>query len=531
MAKVLWLQNLWIEFSGIMFISSLLKEKGHQSDILFDTKEGIVEAIRRENPDCIAFSCMTVQWKWAQEISSYIKSQGIRTPIIAGGIHTTMYPDVAISHPAIDAICLNEGELPMLDFMNALDKGQDFSTVQNLWVRREDGEIVKNSMRPKLPPEVLDSMPFADRDLYKKYDYFRNYSMEIFVGSRGCPFTCTFCEVPFINDKYGGKRVHYRDPVKFVDEIEACKNRGLLDRKLVMFTDSTFNSNKKWFMRFLDEYKRRIDVPFSANLRVDLVDEDQVKAMKEAGCDNVRFGVESGDVEIRNRILEKHCTDEQIYKCADLLHKYKIPFVTFNLFGCPDETLEQAWKTIAMNRRVRPAAMGAYVFVLFPQIAATNYAIKAGLIEESDLAKLDQHPYNLHLSILRPEKQPDIIRICNLQKFAILVTRLPWLEPVVRQLIKLEPADWMGTFYSLSQVWEWRRWSTKSNVRRLLYEGILNYQALVQTTSKEKSVIRSISMFLYNKWKKKKMADQKQPAPLTEIEGFRERALQSSSLQ
>ena len=284
MAKVLWLQNLWIEFMGIMSISSLLNQKGHQSDIIYDSKEGIVDYIYWYQPDAIAFSCMSVQWKWAKEVSTYIKQRGITTPIIAGGIHSTMYPDNAISHPDIDIICLNEGEYPMLDFMDAIEQRKDFSGIPNLWVKK-NRTVIKNSTRPKLTAQDLDNLPFPDRTLYKKYDHFRNYPFEIFVGSRGCPFKCSFCEVPEINAMYGGKSTHYRDPVKFVDEIEDVKKRGLLDNKLVMFTDSTFNSHKKWFLQFLEEYRRRINVPFSCNLRVDLVDEKQVKALAESGCD------------------------------------------------------------------------------------------------------------------------------------------------------------------------------------------------------------------------------------------------------
>ena len=526
MARVLWVQNLWIEFYRVMVISAFLKKNGHESDIVFDTKEEVVKCIRRYKPDAIAFSCMTVQWKWAQEMSTHIKQSGIKTPIIVGGIHATMYPDNAISHPDVDVVCLNEGEYPMLDFMNALDEGRDYSTTQNLFVRK-NGTVIKNPTRPKLLAQGLDAMPFADRDLYKKYAHFRKYPFEIFVGSRGCPFKCSFCEVPQINEMYGGKSVHYRDTVKFVDEIEEVKQRGLLDGKMVMFTDSTFNSHKKWFLRFLEEYRKRINVPFSCNLRVDLVDETQVRALAESGCDNVRFGVEAGDYDIRNRILDKHLTDEQIYKTANLLHKYKIPFVSFNLFASPDETYEQAWRTIEINQRIKPAAVGAYVFVLFPGIRATNYAIEKGLIEESDLDLLDKHPYNIHLSLLalHPDKSKDALKICNLQKFAILVIRRPFLEPLVRWFVKLPPLNIFNTLYSVCQAWEWRRWSSKTTFRRLLYEAILNYQALIETHGDKKSILRRISIAVSNRVKNKRVKSSGIDRDLGVLESFPERKL------
>ena len=100
MARVLWVQNLWLEYYGVMAISALLKEREHQSEVVCGaTKEETLESIYQEKPDCIAFSCMTVQWKWAKEISIFIKESGIKIPTIMGGTHATMKPEEAVSIP------------------------------------------------------------------------------------------------------------------------------------------------------------------------------------------------------------------------------------------------------------------------------------------------------------------------------------------------------------------------------------------------------------------------------------------------
>lgn len=532
MAKILWLQDIWIEFYGLMSISAYLKKHGHQSEVLFGTDEEIIQQIEKWQPDLIAFSCMSVQAKWANQTSGCIKARGIKTPIIMGGIHTSMYPAESVSQSNIDIVCLNEGEEAMLELANALDAGTDYSGIQNLWVKK-NGEVIRNPTRTKMKQEEMDALPWADREIYKKYKHFRDYPFEIFVGSRGCPFKCSFCEVPTLNNMYGNgtKSTYYRDPVGFVDELDDMKKKGMLNDKLVMFTDSTFNSNKRWFLQFLEEYKKRIDVPFSCNLRLDLVDEAQIKALAESGCDNVRFGLESGDEEIRNRILEKHLKDEQILKAAELLHKYKIPFGTFNLFASPGESYEDAWKTIRMNQKVRPAAIGAYVFLLFPKLGATNYALEHKLIDPEDLDKLDTYPYNLEISLLalHPDRNRDAMKICNLQKFAILVTRLPFTEPLVRLLVRMKPKKWFGKVYSVSQVWEWRKWSSKTTFRRLMYEAILNYQALGEVHSGARSLLSKLSSLVISR-KKKDLVRQhnfqaSDKGPKSSFHGFRERAL------
>jgi len=144
---------------------------------------------------------MSIQWQWIKTLSTYLKANRIQIPQVIGGIHSTMYPDETIAHPAIDILCIAEGEYAMLELCNAIDTDADYSEIDSLWVKTGD-TVKKNVMRPKLREEMLNELPFADRQLYRKYKHFRDYPFAIFVGSRGCPFKCTFCEVPEINDRW-----------------------------------------------------------------------------------------------------------------------------------------------------------------------------------------------------------------------------------------------------------------------------------------------------------------------------------------
>ena len=124
--------------------------------------------------------------------------------------------------------------------------------------------------------------------------------------------------------------------------------RKKLKRKKIIKSDS----NKKWLIEFCQQYKEKINLPWSCNLRAEIVDEDQVKAKKLANIDSVRFGIESGDEEIRCNVLNKgKVSNEKLFNCANLLKKYKIPYQTYNMFGLPTETYEQAWKTENQKHR------------------------------------------------------------------------------------------------------------------------------------------------------------------------------------
>jgi radical SAM superfamily enzyme YgiQ (UPF0313 family) len=502
MAKVLFLQDVWIEYYGLMQLSGLLKRHGHTAEILFASEESSLKSIKEKKPDLIAYSCMTIQWNWLKSMSSFLKKNGISTPQAVGGIHSTMYPDVTINHDGVDIICRGEGDYAILELCDALDKKSDYSSIKNLWVK-QDGKIKKNGVRPKLSSTQLDALPFPDRDLYSKYSYFDDYPFVTFVGSRGCPFKCSFCEVPTIARLYESqKSTIYQNVDSFIDEIEDVKNKGLLKGKLVMFTDSTFNSHKKWFMEFCQKYKERINIPWSCNLRAELVDEDQAKLMKEANCDNVRFGVESGDEGIRLNILNKgKLPDESLYNCARLLKKYKIPFQTFNMFGFPTETYEQAWKTIKLNQKIKPDAVGMYLLLLFPYIGVTDLALKKGLIEQKDFEMAEKPPYNLQLSLLalHPERNKDIVKICNLQKLSILALRFPSLEPIIRKLCELPHNRFFCWFYLASQALEWRKWSTKATIKRMFYDGLLNYQALFGESQSKSGIFVKLSGLMVKK--------------------------------
>jgi len=469
MAKMVFLQNIWHEYLGVMQLSAVLKANGHQCDVLMGNKNDILNELKRAKPDLIGFSAMVIQQDWVVEMARAVKRAGIKAPIIVGGPHPTFYPDFIKEKP-IDMICIGEGEYALLDLMNAIAKGKDIKHIKNIWVKK-NGRIYKNELRPLI--QDLDELPFPDRKLYKKYDFFRKQESDDFMISRGCPFRCSFC----FNHKWcqiyakGGSTIRFRSVENCIREIKELNKKRKV--KMVMFIDSTFNIRKDWLMKFLKRYKKEVKIPFSCNIRADLLDEPLTKALKDTGCcDSIRFAIEVGDEKLRNTVLRKNLTDKQILTAAKLLKKYKLPIITFNMFGLPDETLEQAWKTIYMNRKVRPEVVSCYVFLPFPGLEITDYAIKKGYVRREDLKKLGVSPYKIHRSIIN---QKDIGPVTNLHKFSIVLVKYPQFEPITRQLIKLPPNIFFDYFYNITQVVGWMRWMRASPLR-MIVEILKNYK-------------------------------------------------------
>ena len=91
--------------------------------------------------------------------------------------------------------------------------------------------------------------------------------------------------------------------------------------------------------------------------------------------------------------------------------------------------------------------------------------------------------------------------------------------------MKLPPLNIFNTLYSVCQAWEWRRWSSKTTFRRLLYEAILNYQALIETHGDKKSILRRISIAVSNRVKNKRVKSSGIDRDLGVLESFPERKL------
>ncbi len=470
MASILFVQDVWQEYLGIMYLSAVLKKGGHKTDVLVGlSNEKIFEEIKDKNPDLIAFSTMTLQNLWVSEVAGYLREKGIKTTIIAGVPHSTFFNEF-INDSNIDFLCVGEGELTLLELANAIDTNSSYDEIPNL-VFKKEGKIIRNLLRPLVN---LDELPFPDRDLYLKYDFFKKKDSAVFMAMRGCPYNCAFCFNHSWNNLYSSSRqVRTRSVQNMIRELKEVTSK--LDLKTVMFIDSTFNLDKEWVLSFLKAYAEEISVPFSINVRANLIDEDIVKAIAETNkCASIRFAIEVGSETLRNSLLKKGLTDDQIKSASKLFKKYKLNVIAFSMFGLPTERLSDAYLTIKLNRLIKPLVVSCYVFVPFPGLDVTNYALKEGIITEEDFKKLSVSPYKMHRSVL---KQNEIGAVENLHKFAIIAIRIPILLPLIKLIIRLPPNKAFDWVYNITQGLEWRKWMRISFFRFFL-EALKNYKKL-----------------------------------------------------
>jgi anaerobic magnesium-protoporphyrin IX monomethyl ester cyclase len=447
MAKIMFVSDFHYNL-GIMHISSVLKAHGHVCDFILSTQraEDILQSIKEFHPDIIGFSVMTVDQNSTLNLAPLLRKNGVDALIIAGGPHPTFFPDF-IHNEGIDIINIGEGEYSLLDLANAVDNQLDIRGIQNLHVKK-DGKIYKNPLRPLVN---LDDLPNPDIDLLLKYGAMKYNGNYTFIVSRGCPYNCSFCFNHKWNKLYKecGKQnvIRLKSVEKCMQEFEEFAKK--IELKSVSFSDSTFNLDKKWLLKFLEAYGKRIGIPFSVNLRADLVDEEIVKAVAETNCCHaVRSGIETGNEKLRREVLNKNISNNSIYNMAALLEKYKIPFFAYFMFGLPGETVADAFETIEMMQKIQPDFYNAIVFKPFPGMNITKYAIQKGYITEKDLVKLGERKYRYYHSILQ---QSDINTVMNIHKLHMVLTRFQFLSPFIKKLVRLKPNPIFYFIYAISE--------------------------------------------------------------------------------
>ncbi|MCX6639827.1 MAG: radical SAM protein [bacterium] len=445
MAKVALVQNLLTENLGLMYISSYLQRQGHDARIFIDVQgTNAFKDIESFAPQVIGFSCTTGMHHWALDFARRYKSQHAKVNIVLGGPHPTFYPQI-IKDPVVDYICVGEGEEALSELVGVIDGGGDVSQIGNIWSKR-DGEIIENPVRPLL--QDLDSLPFPDRSYYDRYPITARETSKNFISGRGCAYKCNFCAnhtlMGIYHDK--GKYVRFRSKENVIEEIKQVKARYPV--RFIGFSDDILIVNRKWLYPFLDLYKREINLPFLSTVRANLVDEELVAALKIAGCISCVFGVESGVEKIRNEVLAKGVKDEHIFEAARLFHKYRIRFGTYNMVGLPGETIEDAFQTVKINARIQPDFPWCSVLQPYPGTQIRK-RIEADLGHQLPIDEIGASYFTT--SVVRSK---EIRQLENLQKLFHLAVKFPFIQPIVRQLIKLPPNFLFQWTFNACYAWQ-----------------------------------------------------------------------------
>jgi anaerobic magnesium-protoporphyrin IX monomethyl ester cyclase len=432
--KMIFIQQYSSLCFGVLALMSHLRYHGINCEVIvWQLEDKPVEILYDLKPDLIGISLMTTEHFWMVEAVKEIRKKLPETKMIVGGIHATIYPDDIMEVPGVDLVCNSDGEQVLLEVCNALEGSSNkWSSIEGL-TYRDEGGIIHHNKRANffnfLPEIVEDRTPY-----FSRYPVMSKDTVPRFIASRGCPYNCNFCYNEQIKELFNdnGKYLRYKDPENLIREISGITRNFNVES--VFFVDDLFTMNKKWLADFLKLYKNDIDSPFMCTTRANLMDDSLAKILSEAGCQTVSFGIETGNEFIREKVLNKKISDEQIIRCGKTIQKYGMQIQTANMFCLPGESLQDAYKTIEINHKAGTHLAFCSLFLPFPNTSLAKYCIENGYLK-SDYSFDDLPKSFLTKSMISLKDKMEIV---NVQQLSYFFIRYPWFYKNFRWVVKFQ---------------------------------------------------------------------------------------------
>ena len=378
--------------------AALMRENGFQVslfDTMFEeTPETLTARLRSDRPDFFVIyddgfnyltkMCLTNMREAAFRMIRLAQQHGA-VVIVSSSDSTDHYQSYL--EKGADFVLLGEGEETLLELVTAIRNGNDdFWQISGLaW--EQQGLPVQSA--PRKVMKHLDRLPIAAWDLidigqYRKVwmEHHGYFSLNVST-TRGCPFKCNWCAKPIYGNRYNA-----RSPQHVVRELKMLKERYHFDH--IWMCDDIFGLKPGWVNEFAGLVeKENLHFKFKIQSRADLLlQENYVKALARAGCENSWMGAESGSQKILDA-MDKGTTVEQIAEATHLLREHGIRPSFFIQFGYPGETKEDIEKTIKMINRLLPDSLG--ISISYPLPGTVFYdRVKADLKEKTNWTDSDE---------------------------------------------------------------------------------------------------------------------------------------------
>lgn len=360
---------------GTMYAAALMRQEGYNvsiHDTMFaNAAHEVLPQIEKVKPgffviyddgfNYLTKMCLTNMREAAFEMISMAKQKGCTVIVSSSDStdHFQMYLD-----KGADFIMMGEAEVTLKELIHALSAGvTKFEEIEGL-AYIKDGNVFKTARRNVI--KELDELPFPAWDLIDIEPY-RNmwlqhagyFSMNMGT-TRGCPFKCNWCAKPIYGNRYNS-----RSAENVVAELKMLKEKYNFDH--IWFCDDIFGLKPGWVKHFADlTEKEDLKLKFKIQARADLLmQENYIKDLARAGCDNIWMGAESGSQKILDA-MDKGTTVEQIYESTELIKKHGMKPSFFIQFGYPGETKDDIKKTIRMINTLLPYDIGISVSYPLP---------------------------------------------------------------------------------------------------------------------------------------------------------------------
>jgi len=333
---------------NIAYIAASLQRYQHKIkiiDLQIECKS--IEELRSEikmfNPHVVGITSMTPNFPHALKIAELVKKINKNIKTVFGGIHVTTMPKETLQNKYVDFVVIGEGEETILELVNTIQYKKSLKNVKGIGFKK-NGKIIINSFRPYI--KDLNKLQFPAYDIVNMEEYKKYKNGILILTSRGCPFNCIFCASHLTT----GKKIRRRSIENVLEELKFLKNK--YEVKRIAFYDDTFTLDKKYVIELCERMiEENLTFEWWCNTRVDTVDEELLKWMKNAGCNEVSYGFESGTQRVLDYI-KKSFRIEEARKAIKMTKKIGIDIHGFFIINFQNETKKEMMNTIMFARKM-----------------------------------------------------------------------------------------------------------------------------------------------------------------------------------
>lgn len=360
--------------------------------------ESLETRIKEIKPDLVGITSFTIALIDVCKTAEIVRTVSPQTHICMGGHHPIAFPLEAAQLNQFDSVIVGEGEVPFAQLIHALSTHKPVEpivglyTAQSIQVWRDtssgDKRFLPSVVVPPSYVDDLDTLPFPARSYIKHINYQSivgvSNKLATIITSRGCPYQCTFCDVPY-------KRYRSRSIAGVLDEVEACLALGY---KEFHFYDDLFNITPEKVIEFCDGIKQRgLQFPWNFRGRINTATFESLKMAKETGCRLISFGVETGTDE-GLKTLRKGITLSRIKEVFRWCRQLHIKTLADFMIGLPDETsIKDVENNFDFLISLNPDYAQIAIMCIYPNTVIHQQAVEKGLIDPDKWINFARHPY------------------------------------------------------------------------------------------------------------------------------------------
>ena len=327
--------------------------------------DDVANFIAEKTPRYVGITAVTLDIYSAAQLAHKIKQRIKNITIILGGVHLTAVPrETMEKFTQFDIGIIGEGETTLLEVIQALNEKRDLNKIDGL-VYRANGEIAFTQPRKmnysldSYPPPAWDSIPgFPQNYPVPPYSMHNSPSCSL-VTSRGCGRRCTFCFQGTM-----GRTLRFHGAEYVLDIIKQLYYRyGIRDLRIV---DDQFLAHRKRTEKICTMLiKENLNLTFSCLARIDTIDPQLLHLLKEAGCRQINFGIESGSQQILD-LIKKDTKLEEIVQAVRWTKKEGIRTLGYFMLGLPTETESTIKESIAFAKKLLLDDISIFLLTPFP---------------------------------------------------------------------------------------------------------------------------------------------------------------------